>query len=293
MRERGFMDDFKRFFGRGLAILLPSILTLWILFQLGLFVFKNVAAPINAGIQSVVLFTLPRVITDEDRLPDFARVSEEELSREIRRRDLLEEELTPARLDAIEDGIRHAKYQEIWDERWYLKGVGLVVAIVAIYLAGLLLGNYLGKSIYTRLEGLIARVPGFKQIYPHVKQLVDMIFGEDKSKKAFNEVVLIEYPGEGCWTVGLVTGKSFQMVRDEVDEEMISVLIPTSPTPMTGFVINVRRADAKTLDMTVDQAIRFVVTAGVLTPDSKNGDQGAAKAAATPSAGIGGPPAAG
>ncbi|MEL6328120.1 MAG: DUF502 domain-containing protein [Planctomycetota bacterium] len=268
-----FSGDFKRFFGRGLAILLPSIVTLWLLFQVSVFLYNNVAQPINTGIRAAVLWGTP-VLVEETDLPTWFQVTDEQIDRRIAREQeegVLREVETEAELASLRsrtrDDIRADQFRGEWEKHWYLGATGLVVAIVLIYLAGLLLSNYLGRQLYTRLEKLIARIPGFKQVYPHVKQVVDLIFG-DSPMKAFSEVVLVQYPREGVWTVGLVTGNSFKAVREAGGGEMVSIFVPTSPTPMTGFVINARRDEVKKLDMTVEQALRFVITAGVLTPES-------------------------
>ena len=270
MSERSFMGDFRKFFGRGLGILLPSVLTLWILFQLGIFLFQNVAEPINAGLRRATLSVAPRLV-DAEKLPDFMVATDEEVEAYLTRNDISITNESEDRADRIRararNAVLHRQFGEFWRTHWYLQATGLIVAVLIIYLAGLLLGNYLGRSIYNRVEALVARVPGFAQIYPHVKQVVDLIFGESSTLKAFSEVVLFEYPRKGVYTVGLVSGNSFQQVRDETGVEMVAIFVPTSPTPMTGFVVNVPRAETKKLDMTIDQALRFIITAGVLTPD--------------------------
>jgi len=263
--KRTFGDDFKQFFGRGLAILLPSIVTLWLLWQALIFVYANVAEPINRGLRAGVLWATPRVVA-EDSLPSWFVVTDEQVDRA---REARVAEGRPEIADGELRGIiRERSFREAWAEHWYLNAAGFLVAILLIYFAGLLLGNYVGRRVYARVEQLIAKVPGFKQVYPHVKQVVDLIFGDNSTMKAFSEVVLVEYPRKGVWTVGLVTGGSFDEVRASAGGEVVSIFIPTSPTPMTGFVINVPREDAKTLDMSVDQALRFVITAGVLTPEN-------------------------
>lgn len=261
--ERTFGSDFKRFFGRGLAILLPSVLTLWILYQLFLFVLNNVGAPINTGIRVVVIEVAPRIWSDE-QLPPMFQVTDADVERE-------RAQLTGTGVDRITDSslrarVRRREFADWWDRTPGMNLIGLAVAVVTIYFAGLLLGGYLGKQIHQKVELLIARIPVFKQLYPHVKKVVEMIFGESASK-AFTEVVLLEYPRKGIWTVGLVTGSGFKEVQDAAQGITVAVFIPTSPTPMTGFVINVRRDDVRTLRMSVEEALRFVVSAGVLSPD--------------------------
>jgi uncharacterized membrane protein len=272
-KRRTFGGDFKRFFGRGLAILLPSIVTLWLLWQAFVFVFNNVAEPINRGLRAGVIELAPRLL-DDNRMPPWFQVSDEQVARRAQRR--VADGLSVLPNEKIRQEIRVQQFRDVWRKHWYLNALGLVVAIILIYLAGLLLGNYLGRTIYLRIEALIARIPGFKQVYPHVKQVVDLVFGENATAKAFSEVVLVQYPREGIWTIGFVTGNTFASVRGETGGDTVSVFIPTSPTPFTGFVINVLRQDAKRLDVSIEQALRFVITAGVLTPEKSGLPEGAA-----------------
>jgi len=278
--EHSFGGDFRRFFGRGLGILLPSIVTLWLLYQVFLFLFANVAQPINYGIRSGILWSAETFMSRETQ-PNFIKVTEAQIERRVAEWDRTGV-IDPEDLEADQNRVRRRareslqrdNLREVWNEKHpYLQLTGLIVAVILIYLAGLLLGNYLGRKIYTRVERLIAKIPGFKQVYPHVKQVVDLIFG-DSPMKAFSEVVLVQYPREGVWSIGLVTGEGFQELRDEAKGDVISIFIPTSPTPMTGFVINARRSEVRTMDMSVDQALRFVITAGVLTPETTNAAPG-------------------
>ena len=137
--------------------------------------------------------------------------------------------------------------------------------IVLIYLAGLILGNLLGRRLYSRIEKALARMPGFKQIYPHVKQVVDLIMGD--RAVAFKSAVIVEYPRKGMWTVGFLTGTSLAAVREQARSGCVSVFIPSTPMPFTGFTINVREEDAIELPISIDQAIRFIITGGVLNSD--------------------------
>ncbi len=265
MHRKTFEGDFKKFFGRGLAILLPSILTLWILWQAFVFVFSNVAGPINAGTRSAIVWIVPLVMGDES-LPEWFVVSHEDLAQARQSGDY-----RPSISDTlIENDLRKQFLAQYWQDRWYLNLTGLFLAILLIYLAGVLLSNFLGKRLYSSLERLISRIPGFKQVYPHVKQVVELVLGENKM--AFRDVVLVEYPSPGIWTVGFLTGTSISQIETRVGAPISSVFIPTSPTPFTGFTINVARTKIVHLDISVEQALRFVITAGVLTPENPTGE---------------------
>lgn len=262
--RRTFTSDFRRFFGRGMAILLPSALTLWILVQLFNFLMNNVGQPINRGVRMVIIEVAPRVVP-EARLPSWFRVTEDEIA-EARRVRMFRGigQMTDDRVRTL---MRREKFREAWDDHWYLEASGLVVAIILIYFAGLLLGGYLGRRVYERLEALLAKIPGFKQVYPHVKQVVQMIMGD--TPIAFNRVVMVEYPRRGIWTVGLMTSSSLRAVHEQAGEPAITIFIPSTPTPFTGFTINVPAKEAIDLPISVEEAIRFFVTGGVLVPRSQ------------------------
>lgn len=256
------MEDFKRFFGRGLAVLLPSILTLWLLWQAFVFLFNNVAEPINRGIRVVVVEVAPRV-TPEGRRPEFMQVTPDEIDE-----FLASSEGRPFRgrsTEIVRQHLVRKQLGEFWSQHWYLQAAGLLVAIMLIYLAGLLLGNYLGRRVYARVERLIAQVPGFKQVYPHVKQLVDLIMGD--RKVAFRRVVMVQYPRRGIWTLGLVTSDSFIQAKEATGVPCLAVFIPSTPTPFTGFTITVPRDEAIDVPMSIDEAIRFFITGGTLVPE--------------------------
>ncbi len=277
-KKKSFASDFRKFFGRGLAILLPSILTLWILWTLFRFVYQNVGEPINAGIRLVIIEVVPKVAgageaapdgTRRIRVPDWYVVRESQIVNYLRhqrqRGANIPLEGEPGYAMAFDRGrseLRREQFGDWWNSHWYLEAAGLIVAIGLIYLVGLLLGNLLGRKIYNTLERWLAKIPGFKQVYPHVKQVVDLIMGE--RAMAFNKAVLVQYPRKGIWTVGLLTGDSLKTVAQEAGGPVVSVFIPSTPTPFTGFTINVPKDEAIDLPITIDQAIRFIITAGVL-----------------------------
>ncbi|MBL4699585.1 MAG: DUF502 domain-containing protein, partial [Phycisphaerales bacterium] len=250
----------------GLAILLPTAVTLWLLVQAFGFVFNNVAQPINRATRFAVIWVVPRVL-DEDKIPEWFQVTDDRVldiraSRDIR--DSVSDE--SVRLD-----LRKEYLAQFWLDHRYLNLTGLVIAIMLIYLVGVLIGNFMGKSVYARLERLITRIPGFKQVYPHVKQVVDMIIGDNKM--AFSQVVIVEYPSAGIWTVGFLTGNSLREIDDHAGGTVVSVFIPTSPTPFTGFTINLPKDKVIKIGMSVEEALRFVITAGVLSPGVVTGNE--------------------
>lgn len=255
-----FTSDFKRFFTRGLAILLPTAVTLWLLWQAFGFVYNTVAQPINKATRITVIWVVPKVMREES-LPEWFQVTEAEISEARTNRPEIREKVTDA---SVRLTLRREYLRKFWNEHPYLNLTGLVIAIMLIYLAGVLLGNFVGRSLYARIERLITRIPGFKQVYPHVKQVVDMVMGD--KKMAFSKVVIIEYPRAGIWTLGFLTGNSIRQIDEIAGDAVVSVFIPTSPTPFTGFTINLSRSKVFEITMSIEEALRFVITAGVLAP---------------------------
>ncbi len=273
--DRSFGADFKRFFLRGLVILLPTVLTLWIVMTAYLFVYRQIASPINEGVKTALVQAakvwqpLRDEFTPTDDQVDQAIANtlvEPEKSRfENKENTQLRAEIRERMGSRVRSRLRSEAIITWWDSRWYMNGIGLVVAIVAVYIAGRLLGGFFGKRLYRRIEQFITTLPVFKQVYPHVKQIVDFLFSDDKPIK-FNRVVAVEYPRKGIWSVGFQTGGPMRTVAAKSGDSS-TVFIPSSPTPFTGYTITVNKEDLIELPITVEEAIRFAVSGGVLVPD--------------------------
>ena len=166
--------------------------------------------------------------------------------------------------------LRDQRILEWWNERWYMNFIGLFVAILSVYFAGRLLGGLLGRSLYSKIERLLTTIPVVKQVYPYVKQVVDFILSDEKPIK-FNRVVLVQYPRKDIWSIGLVTGTPMKSVQNQMDsnakEPGITVFIPSSPTPFTGYTISVTMDEVVEIPISIDEALRFTITGGVLIPD--------------------------
>ncbi|NUQ68065.1 MAG: DUF502 domain-containing protein [Phycisphaerales bacterium] len=273
--------SFKKVIGRGMAVLLPSILTLWILWYAFVFVYNNVAEPINGGLRTGVMAVVP--ILPADFHPGWYEVSPA---------DVQQARLSqPSRGGGVPDAqltaqIRHKNLNEFWNERWYMQALGLVVAILLIWLAGLLLGGFVGRKLYDKLEQVISTIPGFKQVYPHVKQLVELIFGD--RPMAFSRVVLVEFPKKGSWVMAFVTSGGLKTAEQTIGGASLSIFVPNTPTPFTGFTISVRADEVIDVPISIDEALRYIITGGVLVPPgqiSGNGGADAGQGASLPPAG--------
>jgi uncharacterized membrane protein len=261
-RPRTPSHGFKTFFLRGLAVLLPSVLTLWLLVKAYQFVDSSIAAPINSWVRlgTVQLDRRYPWILDEFQ-PTPGEVADAIAAMPAGRR--------PVSADAVAMQLREDGFREWWEQTWYLNLVGLLIAVVAVYTAGRLLGGFVGRRIYRRLEGLLTSVPVVKHIYPHIKQVVDFVLSDERPI-TFNRVVAVQYPRQGIWSIGLVTGEGMRPLRGSIDDP-ITLFIPSSPTPFTGYTVTVPRGETIELPLSIDEALRFVVTAGVLQPTRDGG----------------------
>jgi uncharacterized membrane protein len=251
----------SRFFLRGLGVILPSVLTLWILVAAFRFVDGNIAEPINAGIRLLVAAGSEAAGTDAF-VPSTTEIAEEQTR------------ATRLRLDPTEDAARWRLVRENvanwWSARWYLDLAGLVLAIVAVYVLGRLVGGYLGRRLLSAFESGLLTVPGIRQVYPALKQVVEFLFGSEKKKLNFNRVVMIEYPRPGLWQMGLVTGDATPEIVAACGDS-VTVFVPNSPAPFSGWTVTVPRADVREIPLTVDEALRYLVSAGVVVPTDGSG----------------------
>ncbi|MBN2584667.1 MAG: DUF502 domain-containing protein [Planctomycetes bacterium] len=148
---------------------------------------------------------------------------------------------------------------------------GYVVAFAAIFLVGFALLTIFGRKLYRTIDGILSRIPVLKMIYPHLKQLTEFIFDDDKAS-SFRQVVMIEYPRSGLWSMGFVTGPAMEALRKAKGYDLVSVFIPSSPTPFTGYVVAVRKHEIVEIPITVDQALRFSISGGVLVPPDQRAE---------------------
>ncbi|MHC5025356.1 MAG: DUF502 domain-containing protein [Planctomycetota bacterium] len=257
-KPRTFGSDFKQFFLRGLVVLLPTVLTLWIVVKAYQFVDKSIAQPINTSARVVIARATPFWgVLREEFEPNDEQVAAEVLARGVNG--------SAGRETQIRNELRRANIDQWWGDHWFMNFIGIVTAIVAVYIAGRLLGGFFGRRMYRKLENVITTLPIFKQVYPYVKQVVDFLFSDDQPIK-FNRVVLVQYPREGIWSVGFLTGHTMRSIAHRAGAS-VTVFIPSSPTPFTGYTITVPRDEVLELSISVEEAIRFAVTGGVLIPD--------------------------
>ncbi len=146
-----------------------------------------------------------------------------------------------------------------------IPGMGAIVTVVFVFLVGLLTRNFIGKQIVNVWEKLLTRIPIVSSIYSSVKQVSDTLFSS--SGNAFRKAMLVQYPREGSWTIAFLTGTPGGDVKNHLVGDYISVYVPTTPNPTSGFFLMMPRADAVELDMSVDEALKYIVSMGVVAPE--------------------------
>ncbi|HPT49158.1 MAG TPA: DUF502 domain-containing protein [Accumulibacter sp.] len=145
-----------------------------------------------------------------------------------------------------------------------IPGVGAIMTLMVILLTGLLAANFIGQRLVSWWERLLARIPVVNSIYNSVKQVSDTLFSS--SGNAFRKALLIEYPRRGTWTIAFLTGTPGGEVPRHLDGEHVSVYVPTTPNPTSGFFLMLPKTDVIELEMSVDTALKYVISMGVVAP---------------------------
>ena len=150
----------------------------------------------------------------------------------------------------------------------YIPGIGALLTLLVVFLTGLVTANIVGQKLVRFWEGVLARIPVVKSIYYSVKQVSDTLFSG--SGVAFRKVLLVRYPHPEAWSVAFQTGHPARDVADLLPDEHVGVFIPTTPSPVNGFFFFVKRKDVMELDMNVDEALKYIVSMGVVAPPMRN-----------------------
>ena len=159
-------------------------------------------------------------------------------------------------------------------ERWQPKtlfgvnipGLGTLLTIVIVFLTGLLTNNLVGNYVVRMWEKLLKRIPLVNSLYSSVKQVSDTLFSS--SGNAFRKAVLIPYPHQNSYTIAFLTGTPGGDVKNHLVGDYVSVYVPTTPNPTSGFFLMLARKDVVELDMSVDAALKYIVSMGVVAPES-------------------------
>lgn len=149
----------------------------------------------------------------------------------------------------------------------YIPGIGALLTLLVVLLTGLVTANIVGQKLVRFWESVLARIPVVKSIYYSVKQVSDTLFSG--SGEAFRKVLLVRYPHPEAWSLAFQTGSPPLEVSQHGEDDMVSVFIPTAPSPVNGFFFFVHKRDTVELDMSVDDALKYIVSMGVVAPGSR------------------------
>jgi uncharacterized membrane protein len=150
----------------------------------------------------------------------------------------------------------------------HIPGLSVIVMVAGLLLTGIFAANIFGQWWLTQGSRLLNKIPIVKSIYSSVKQVSDTLFSS--SGNAFREAVLVEYPRQGSWTIAFVTGKPSGEAALHLTGDYLSLYVPTTPNPTSGFFLMVPRADVKVLNMSVDEALKYVISMGVVAPPNSH-----------------------
>ncbi len=165
--------------------------------------------------------------------------------------------------------------EEFQTERWlgvYVPGMGVVMTVAVVLATGLVVTNFLGQRMLLFWERVLNRIPVVKSIYNSVKQVSDTLF--TSGGHAFRKALLVQYPRAGSWTIAFLTGEPGDDIINHLHGEYWSVYVPTTPNPTSGFFLIIPKADVIELDMSVDAALKYIISMGVVAPGSNGRKHG-------------------
>ncbi len=269
-KHRPFRSAVMRGFGVFLTPLLTIVIMLWILGTVRVYVFE----PLESGARNVVAFFMAKNnVYYDPRLTEEIEVIDGE-----RYRRMSDDAYVPETVYAVvkqQDGEALAdretgrgmyrRYVQLkYLNGWVVVPTFLIVVIPLFYLLGRFVAVGLGGYVWDAFERLIKRVPLVRNVYTSVRQVTDFMFNQRDIQ--YTRVVAVEYPRKATWSLGFVTGESLLEIREAAAEPILAVLIPTSPMPVTGFTVTVLKSETLDLNLTIDQALEYIVSCGVVVP---------------------------
>ncbi|MBC7352524.1 MAG: DUF502 domain-containing protein [Thermogutta sp.] len=276
-RKPGPLDPFWKAVWRGAATVLPPLLTVVIIIWVAATVDAYIFAPLKKGIQNAI-FMATADIRPAQSLPASVKSGAQEVvvggKTFVRMRggkyipkevvEYLREQLSEEEIPS-----QAAEAYQLYIELRYLKPhlvlpFLIALLILVLYLLGKFVTARMGRLVWSQFEALFVSLPFVRSVYGAVKQVSDFLLAQRSME--FSRVVAVEWPRRGMWSIGLVTSESFDQLRKKTGRVILSVFIPTSPAPMTGFTVNVPEEDTVDLGISIDQAIQFIVSCGVVVP---------------------------
>lgn len=150
---------------------------------------------------------------------------------------------------------------------FHVPGLGLVIAILILFFTGLLVSNFIGKRLVELWEAIFARIPFVRTIYSGIKQVLQTVL--IPNNQSFRKVVLIKFPHQEMYTIAFLVGPGLKEANHVLDKELLTVFVPTTPNPTSGYLVMVEKGQISELDMSVDEALKLVISLGVVQPTPK------------------------
>ena len=147
---------------------------------------------------------------------------------------------------------------------FHIPGLGVVLSFAILLVTGVIAANFFGQRLIRTWEAMLGRIPFVKSIYSSVKQVSDTVLSDQGT--AFRKALLVEFPRPGCWTIAFLTGAPSDAVADHLRGDFVSIYVPTTPNPTGGYFVMVPRESIRELDMSVDEALKYIISMGVVAP---------------------------
>jgi uncharacterized membrane protein len=276
-KPSGALDPFRRAIVRGLGVLLPPLLTIVIILWVWNTVADYLLVPTENLARRGLIYLHEDFIVPASEVPANEVVEGAVLIDGEPYRQTPDRQFIPAqhydeaqvlagrsRLPESAEGIYRLYVERKYLPRHIVVPVFLCAFLLILYLLGKFLAAGVGRFFWTQFERGITRLPLVRNVYSSVKQVTDFMFSEREI--AYTRVVAIEYPRKGIWSLAFVTGESIADIACAANEPVLAVLVPTSPMPFTGFTITVKRSETIDLNITMEQALQFIVSCGVVSP---------------------------
>lgn len=259
---------------RGLGVVTPPLLTIVIFLWVGSTVQQYVLRPITIGVRDSIVMATADIQPDPSPIDPgiptrtidgetYRRTGDDKLV-PIAVYNLVRDNQGSEPIPVTAQGI-YKRYVELrYLQSYKVVPAFLAIFILVLYLLGKFIAAGIGRFFVAHVEHGILTLPLVRNVYSSVKQVSDFLFSPRDIE--YTRVVAVEYPRKGIWSLGLVTGESMIDIRSAANEPVLSVLIPTSPMPVTGYTINIKKSEAIDLDITIDQAFQFIVSCGVVVP---------------------------
>lgn len=278
----------RHFIWRGISLIAPPLITLLVLIWLFNAVEQYVLTPLESGVRYSLVKLTSKVydeappgskLLDVDKPEagftydgiDYVRppIGRRFMPDHIIKQVEAKQEFLPKDMQRpLSTSDYYAAYVKLsYMPRSFTIPLLLLLVLGGLYFVGKYFAAGVGRFIFNAVEGLVTQIPFVSNVYSSVKQVTDFVLSDRDME--FTRVVAVEYPRADIWSIGFVTSESIPQLKNSVNQDLVAVFLPCSPMPMTGYTINISRKSVVDVDLTIDQAIQFMVSCGVVCPSNK------------------------